>query len=89
MTCSDDSLGDKWVLLSKVILVQFPYPHSGVIPTAEKFSILGPAEDVHAAIRSGLSGAKSHLKVNFLCSLPCVTICPVNPQDVYPVEGMI
>lgn len=51
MTCSNDSSGDKWILLSEIVLVQFPYPHSGVVPTAEeKFSILGPAEGIYAAI---------------------------------------
>jgi hypothetical protein len=90
MTCPNDSPGDKWILLSKVVLVQFPYQHIGVVPTAkEKFSILSPAEGIHAAIRSVVGGTKRHLAVNFRCSLPCVTICPVNPQDVHPVEGMI
>lgn len=91
MTCSNDNPGDKWILsVSKIVLVQFPYPHSGVVPTAkEKFSILSPAEGIHTAIRSVVGGTKRHLAVNFRCNLPCVTICPVNPQDVHPVEGMI
>jgi len=79
MTCADDSSGDKWIFLpvSEVALILFPYSHSGVTPTTEeKFSILSPAEGIHAAIRSVFSRTKSHLGLNLPYNLPCVIIPP-------------